>query len=187
VQFNLDPGEVLSTNVMSSLSSSTILVIKARSQTAFNTLSYMSPGRMCVLFYFRSDDYLSPASSCNRGVCSLFLAVPCPFALCPSAALAAFLSRQMNHRLIANKHPCNSPVNMNKPHALQPPGPSLTARLAAKTKLPGVCMHIIGTDKLPVSCSLHVIMICGTYCIAASAVASRPRKLAQPRTWDGAA
>lgn len=65
----------------------------------------------------------------------------------------------MNQRLMANKHPCKHPVKMIDPHALHPPGPSLTARLAAKTKLPGVCIHIIGTDKLAVSCNLHVMMI----------------------------
>ena len=65
----------------------------------------------------------------------------------------------MNQSHMVNKHPCKHPVNINKPHALQPPGPSLIAKLAAKTKLPGVWIHIIGTDRLPVSCSFHVMMI----------------------------
>jgi hypothetical protein len=75
----------------------------------------------------------------------------------------------MNQKLIPNKNPCRNPEIMNSPHALHPPGPSRTAKLAAKTKLPGVWMHIMGTDKLPVSCNRHVIMICGIYCMAASA------------------
>jgi hypothetical protein len=48
-------------------------------------------------------------------------------------------------------------------------------------------MHIIGIDRLPVSCSLQVMKIWGMYCMAARTVASKPRKFAHPRTCEGSA
>lgn len=107
-----------------------------------------------------------------------------PWPSCTSAFLFA-LSLSSNLMPINSKHPCSSPVTIYTPQALHPLLPSLRARLAAKTKLPGVCIHIIGMLKLITCCSRHVVQSCGMYCMQARSAAQRPRTLAQAARWDG--
>ena len=79
--------------------------------------------------------YLSP---CSNGARSLSPATPLPLASSSRWSLCVFLSLRTKDKPIASRKPWRMPVKINKPQALQPPGPSLAYRLAAKTKLPGV-------------------------------------------------
>jgi hypothetical protein len=78
-----------------------------------------------------------------------------------------------------NKHPCKQPVTIYTPQALHPAAPRRIAKLAANTKLPGVCMHIIGILRLMTCCSRHVVQSCGMYCTQAKIAAQTPRSVAQ--------
>lgn len=71
------------------------------------------------------------------------------------------------------------------PHVLHPSTPSLAAKLPAQTKLPGVCMSIVGMLRLPTSPSCHVVQIWGIYWIAARAVAVTPRTFAHVPSESG--
>jgi hypothetical protein len=74
---------------------------------------------------------------------------------------------------------------MYTPHALHPWGPRRIAREAAKTKDPGVCIHIIGIDRDMTCCKRHVVHSWGRYCMQANSAAPRPRRVAQDCKWDG--
>jgi hypothetical protein len=65
------------------------------------------------------------------------------------------------------------------PQLLHPSAPNLAANDPANTKLPGVCIHIIGMLKLITFCNFHVVHSCGKYCTHASSVAHMPRNVAQ--------
>ena len=88
---------------------------------------------------------------------------------------------------ITSSVPCRHPVTRYTPQVLQPSFPTRAARLAAQTKLPGVCMSIIGMLKLPTLLSKYVVYICGKYCIEARTVAKIPRKFAHPCRFCGRA
>jgi len=146
-------------------------------------------GTVRILFVARNskakDPFVESYDVPKRGVCSS----GCNEA---SLALASFsscfalrLSLSSNLIAIVKRQPCKIPVTINIPHELHPATPYLIIRLAAKTKLPGVCISIIGMLKLMTCCKRQVVYNCGMYCTQASSAAHTPSAVAQIPSRDG--
>lgn len=106
---------------------------------------------------------------------------PTPSASAP-LSLRALISKQIP---ITSRQPCRQPVTKKTPQVLHPSTPSLAAKLADQTKLPGVWISIIGMLKLPTCPNCQVIQICGRYCIPANIVAMIPSVFAHLPRWFG--
>ena len=125
----------------------------------------------------RNDSHhlLDPASngwfSCSPWVIGL----PLTTALLRRSRRSA--SSHVTH--MTSSAPCSRPVTTNVAQLLQRV-PSRMARLAAKIKLPGVWMHIMGILRLPTCLRRHVVASCGMYCIDASTVLCTPSEFAHP-------
>ena len=136
---------------------------------------------------FRRPEPIGYLSLSNNLVLSL--SSSCRVSPFPSGASSldflslAFLNS--NVMPMANRHPCKMPVTRYIPHVLQPSHPNLAARLPTQTKLPGVCIHIIGILKLSTACSFHVVYIWGRNWMAARQVPMIPRTLAHSARWEG--